>query len=246
MTLPLLCLDRVTKRYARGRHEIVALDGVSLEVAAGEFVAVFGSHASGKTTLLRVAAGIEGADEGQVRFLGNDMAGWLSNVRRRGLHPRIGWLRRSGPFLASLEMLDYVALPLLGKVSEPAEALRRATRTMARLQVGHLAGATWEELSDAERTRVMLAQAVVREPALLLADDPTRGLGVGDRETMLALLRVIADEDGMAVLITVPEVPDMLRAHSVMTLSDGEIIASSERDASADVIDLPTRRGTAG
>lgn len=241
---PLLSLDSVRKLYVRGRHEIIALDHVSLEVAPGEFVAVFGSHASGKTTLLRVAAGIETADEGRVSFAGDDMTEWATSRRKHGLHPRIGWLRRSGPFLASMAIVDYVALPV-ARGSSPAEAQRRATRALKRMRADALAHATWEELSDAERTHVMLAQAVVREPALLLADDPTRGLGVGDRERMLTLLRAVADEDGMAVLMTVPEVPDMLRSHTVMTLSDGELIASSARSATADVIDLPKRRGTA-
>jgi ABC-type lipoprotein export system ATPase subunit len=239
---PLLSLDGVTKRYVRGRHEIVALDDVSLDVAPGEFVAVFGSHASGKTTLLRVAAGIEAADAGHVAFADDDMTEWATSRRKRGLHPRIGWMRRTGPFLASMAIVDYVALPLVGDMP-PAEAQRGATRALKRMRADGLAHATWEELSDAERTHVMLAQAIVREPALLLADDPTRGLGVSDRETMLALLRAVADEDGMAVLMTVPEVPDMLRAHAVMTLSDGELIASSDRRATADVIDLPSRRG---
>jgi ABC-type cobalamin/Fe3+-siderophores transport system ATPase subunit len=143
-------------------------------------------------------------------------------------------------------MLDYVALPLLGKTSEPAEALRRATRALALLQADDLARATWDELSDAERTHVMLAQAVVREPALLVADDPTRGLGAGDRERMLARLRRLADDSGTAVLMTVPDVPDMLRAHRVMTLSDGELLASTAQERSGDVIDFPRGRGELG
>jgi len=241
---PLLSLDGVTKRYVRGRHEIVALDDVSLEVAPGEFVAIFGSHASGKTTLLRVAAGIEAADEGRVSFAGDDMTEWATSRRRRGLHPRLGWLRRSGPFLASMTIVDYVALPV-ARGGSPAEGQRRATRALGRMGADALAHATWEELSDAERTHVMLAQAIAREPALLLADDPTRGLGVGDRERVLTLLRALADKDGMAVLMAVPEVPDMLRSHTVMTLSDGELIASSDRNATADVIDLPMKRNTA-
>jgi ABC-type multidrug transport system ATPase subunit len=241
VSTPLLSLDHVTKRYVRGRHEIVALDEVSLDVAPGEFVAVFGSHASGKTTLLRVAAGIERADEGRVLFADDDVTDWASSVRRRGLHPRIGWLRRSGPYLSSMEMLDYVALPLLISVSDPAEALRRATRALAQVQAQDLARATWDELSDAERTYVVLAQALVREPALLLADDPTRGLGAGDRERMLARLRGLADA-GTAVLMTVPDVPDMLRAHRVMLLSDGELVTSTGQGSGGDVIDFPRGR----
>jgi ABC-type cobalamin/Fe3+-siderophores transport system ATPase subunit len=97
-------------------------------------------------------------------------------------------------------------------------------------------------MSDAERTLVMIAQAIVREPALLLADDPTMGLGVDERETVLALLRSIAEDTGMAVLMTVPEVPDLLRSHTVMSLSDGELIVPTSRRP-ADVIDFPRERG---
>jgi putative ABC transport system ATP-binding protein len=242
MTVPLLSLDRVSKRYWRGRHEIVVLDDVSFDIDAGEFAAIFGQRASGKTTLLRIAAGIEAADGGEVRFAGEDITARIKTQRRRSMHPRMGWMRRSGPFLASMEMLDYVALPLLDEVRHD-EAHRRATRALTRIRADELARATWENLSDAERTLVMLAQAIVRGPALLLADDPTMGLGVHERETVLGLLRTVAEEDGMAVLMTVPDVPDMLRSHTVMSLSDGELIVPKRRRPEADVIDFPRERG---
>ncbi len=242
MTMPLLSLDRVSKRYWRGRHEIVVLDNVSLDLDAGEFAAIFGQRSAGKTPLLRIAAGIEVADSGTVSFAGEDITALASTPRRPGLHEQMGWMRRSGPYLASMEMLDYVALPLLGNMRHE-EAHRRATRALRSMHADELARATWTEMSDPERTMVMLAQAIVREPALLLADDPTMGLGVGEREIVLALLRKVAEESGMAVLMTVPDVPDMLRSHTVMSLSDGELILPTRRHADADVIDFPRERG---
>jgi ABC-type lipoprotein export system ATPase subunit len=241
VTAPLLSLDHVSKRYWRGRHEIIVLDDVSFELDPGEFAAVFGQRASGKTTLLRIAAGIETADHGTVRFAGDDLTRWASK-RGTGLHPRIGWMRRRGPFLPSMDMLDYVALPLLDHVPHE-EAHRLATRALRRIGADELARATWGELSDAERTLVMVAQAIVREPALLVADHPTMGLGTSEREQVLALLRGIAEESGMAVLMAVPEVPDMLRSHTVMSLSDGELILPTRRNARADVIEFPRERG---
>lgn len=240
--MPLLSLERVSKRYWRGRHEHVVLDDVSFEIEAGEFAAIFGQRASGKTTLLRIAAGIESADSGVVRFDGEDITPSASTQRKLSLHPRMGWMRRSGPYLPSMEMLDYVALPLLDSVPFD-EAHRRATRALTHIGADELARATWGELSDAERTLVTIAQAIVREPALLLADDPTMGLGVGERETVLALLRSTAEDSGMAVLMTVPDVPDMLRSHTVMSLSDGELIVPTSRKLDADVIDFPRERG---
>lgn len=213
-----------------------------MDLVPGEFAALFGRRAVGKTTLLRIAAGIEAADEGTVRFGGEDLRAWASR-RGNGLHPRMGWMRRRGPFLPSMEVCDFVALPLLCNVVHE-EAHRCATRILRRMGVEHLASAIWTDLSDAERTLVMIAQAIVREPAVLLADDPTSGLDLNERERVLTLLRGIAEESGMAVLMAVPDVPDMLRSHTVMSLSDGELILPTRRNARADVIEFPRERGT--
>jgi len=241
VTRPLLSLDRVSKSCWRGRHEILVLDEVSFELNAGEFTSIFGQRASGKTTLLRIAAGIEPCDSGSIVFDGEDLT---RRARRRGasLHPRIGWMRREGPFLPSMDMLEYVALPLLGPLSYD-DAHRLATRALRRIGADELARARWSELSDAERALVMIAQAIVREPALLIADDPTMGLGTIEREEALRHLREIAEQTGMAVLMAVPEVPDMLRSHTVMSLSDGELIRSTRRRSRADVIEFPRERG---
>ncbi|HZV74401.1 MAG TPA: ATP-binding cassette domain-containing protein [Conexibacter sp.] len=237
--MTLLALEQVSKSHWRGRHEIVVLDDVSLEVEAGELVAIFGQRAAGKTTLLRIAAGIDAPDAGTVRFEGRDLgAGRLR--RLTGIHARIGWVGRQGPFASGMRMLDHVALPLL-RVVAAGEAERRATRALKRVGAGDLANARWHELSDAERTLVTIAHAVVRDPALLLADDPTSGLGIEERETVLALLRSIAEERGMAVLATVPEIPDALRSHRVMSLGDGELIQAMRRDP-GEVIAFPQRR----
>jgi ABC-type cobalamin/Fe3+-siderophores transport system ATPase subunit len=237
--MTLLALERISKSHWRGRHEIVVLDEVSLELDPGELVAIFGQRAAGKTTLLRIAAGIEPPDAGSVRFEGRPLDAGRGR-RLAGLHARIGWVGRQGPFASGVRMLDHVALPLLRSfVADEAE--RRATRALKRVGAGELAGARWHELSDAERTLVTIAHAIVREPALLLADDPTSGLGIEERETVLSLLRLIAEEQQMAVLATVPEIPDALRSHRVMSLSDGELIQAARRDP-GEVIAFPRRR----
>lgn len=237
--MTLLALERVSKSHWRGRHELVVLDEVSLDVEAGELVAVYGQRAAGKTTLLRIAAGIEAPDAGHVRFEGQQLG--AGRFRRlTGIHPRIGWVGRQAPFASGMRMLDHVALPLLSSVAA-AEAERCATRALKRVGAGELASARWHELSDAERTLVTVAHAIVRDPKLLLADDPTSGLGLEERETVLGLLRSIAEERAMAVLATVPEIPDALRSHRVMSLGDGELIQATRR-AAGEVIAFPQRR----
>ena len=237
--MTLLALERVSKSHWRGRHELVVLDEVSLEVEPGELVAVFGQRAAGKSTLLRIAAGIERPDSGCVRFEGAELG--AGRFRRlTGIHARIGWVGRQAPFASGMRMLDHVALPLLRAVTADA-AERSATRALKRVGAGDLANARWHELSDAERTLVTIAHAIVRDPKLLLADDPTSGLGIEERETILGLLRSIAEERGMAVLATVPEIPDALRSHRVMSLGDGELIQATRR-TTGEVIAFPQRR----
>lgn len=235
---PLLSVDRVSKSYWRGRHEVLVLDEVSLEVEPGELVAIFGERASGKTTLLRIACGIERPDRGAVRFEGHDLASAARPPRMAGVSSRIGWVRRTGPAIAT-EMLDYVALSLLDDVRYD-EAHRQAARALADVGAESLATATWGDLSDAERTLVTIAQATVHGPVLLLADDPTVNLGLEEREMVLGLLRQTADRREMGIVMTVPEVPDVLRADAVMSLSDGELICARRHDGQ--VIDFPLRR----
>jgi ABC-type lipoprotein export system ATPase subunit len=234
---PLLALEQVSKTYWRGRHEIVALDRVSLTIELGEFVAIFGRRRAGKTTLLRIAAGLDAPDSGTVWFQDRVQFSRKRPSRLGGLAEGVGWMQRSGPLAGSMRMLDYVAMPLLDSVRH-REARQRAAQTLERMSAGQFADASWDELSDADRMLVMLARAMVREPKLLLADVPTSGLDTREREIVLGLLRRAAESSGMAVLITVPEVPDMLRSHRVMSLSDGELMQANRRPPAA-VIDLP-------
>jgi ABC-type cobalamin/Fe3+-siderophores transport system ATPase subunit len=239
--MPLLSLEQVGKSYWRGRHEIVVLDDVSFELDPGEFAAIFGQRAAGKTTLLRIAAGMEFPDRGRVWLDGQELAASTRPTLLTGLHKRVGWVRRPGPATDALRVIDYVALPLLRDLRH-TEAHRRASRALDSMRVGDLARARWHELSDAERTLVMIAQAVVREPALVLADDPTMGLDLTEREVVVGLLHSTAAKSGMAVLMTVPDLPDTLQIQRVMSLSDGELI-QAKRPAGGAVIDFPGRRG---
>lgn len=239
---PRLSLEGVCKSYWRGSHETVVLCDVCLDVHAGEFVAVWGKRGAGKTTLALVASGLETPDGGRVCFDGMNLAG-----RPRGrdpqLHEGIGWVQRLGPQSGDFRAVnDYVALPLLGKYS-PRQARRRASAMLKRLGIADCAGARWETLTDGERTLVALAHALVREPRVLVADDPTASLNLMQREEVVGLLRHAADEEGLAVLITVPDMPDAAYANRIGSLSDGRLVVSGDPpDGGADVIDFPGRQ----
>jgi ABC-type multidrug transport system ATPase subunit len=206
---------------------------------------VWGQRGAGKTTLALVAAGLQAPEKGSVFFESRDLA-----VQARGrpsrLHEGIGWVQRTGPQSVDFRtVLDYVALPLLGRHS-PRAARRLARAMLGRLEVGDSAGAGWANLTDGERTLVALAHALVREPRLLVADDPTANLDVLQREEVTALLRSAADQHGLGILITAPDMPEVAHADRIGSLSDGRVTLSREpRGGGENVIEFPGKQRSA-
>lgn len=222
----LLSLRGVGKSYWRGDSEVRVLADVSLDVAPGEFLAVWGPRGSGKTTLLKLAARLESPDRGTVSFQGADLARLSDAQHARLMLEQIGWVRRTGP-KTDLRMLDYVALPLLAEHGR-REAYARAMRAMERVGVAPHADQRWSSLCDGERTLVGIAHGIARAPRLLLVDDPTANLDVLERERVTELLRSLADDEALAVLMAVPNMPATMRAHQVASLGAGRLVAAPE------------------
>jgi putative ABC transport system ATP-binding protein len=238
---PWLSLERVSKSYWRGPHETAVLSEISLAVYAGECVAVWGQRGSGKTTLLKVAAGLEAPEGGVVSFKGKDLRRMSKAELVRLLRDEIGWARRAGPESDELEMLDYVALPLL-KQQTLRRARRRSAAAPARVGVAECSKGRWEDLTDGERTLVSIAHAMVRKPSLLVVDDPTANLDVLQREEVMGLLRSTAEKDWLGVLITVPDMPSMVHAHRIGSLSEGRLLVPSGMSPERDnVVEFPGR-----
>ncbi len=235
--MTLLSLDGVRKRYARGYREVEALAGIDLEVASGDFVAIWGGSRSGKTTLLRVAAGIETPDAGAVTFDGQDLSARSRRARARLLLTEIGCVWQTGHITRGLSVLDHVALPRF-KERTHAQARREAHEVLERVGTPQAAGARWHELTDGERTRVALAHALIRRPRLLLADEPTANLNMIEREQVLGVLRSVADEAGVAIVMTAPDAPNLLQSHRLMSL-DGGLLIKPRSEQRGTLIDFP-------
>lgn len=241
--MPLLSLDGVTKRFARGYRKIDALDGIALEVERGDFVAIWGASRSGKTTLLRVAAGIEPPDAGCVTYDGRDLATLSRRARAQLLLTEIGSMWQTGRITRGLSVLDHVALPRLRACSR-AQARIEAHGVLERVGAAPCSSARWHELTDGERTRVALAHALIRRPRLLLADEPTASLNLIEREQVLGVLRSIAEETGVAIVMTAPDAPDLLQSHRLMSLDRGRLVVPrSERRGTLVAFPGRARRG---
>jgi ABC-type multidrug transport system ATPase subunit len=198
--MSLLELTHATKRFTSGQRETLALRDVSLQLDAGESVAVHGLRRSGRTTLLRVAAGMLALEEGEARFDGRDLAAYGPRV----LGVEIGYCNPSFDPAHGGSVADHVAVALLARRAGRSRARAGAEAALARTGVGECAGMAPRELHVGELVRAGIARALVTEPRLLLLDEPTGGVDAVERDAILTLLRALAD-DGLAVLMTVGE-----------------------------------------
>ncbi len=221
----LLSLKGVGKSYWRGDTEVRVLRDVTLDVRAGELTAVWGTRGSGKSTLLKLAARLEAPDSGSVFFNGVDLAGVSERQHARLMLKWIGWVRRAGP-RSDLRMLDYVALPLLAEHGR-RDAYTRAEAALERVGLSAQARQRWGDMCDGERASITIAHGIARAPRLLLVDDPTANLDVIERERVTGLLYSLADEEAMAVLMTVPDMPAAMRADRIFSLGGGRLSSAS-------------------
>jgi len=236
--MTLLALENVSKTYYRGgRHRLPILRDVSLHVDAGELIGIVADPTVGKTTLLRIAAGLEPPDTGTVRLAGEPLPA------ANDLDLRIALVTRGAPprETTGFPIADFVALALIDRVP-PREARQRAAAILAALELSALADSTWPELSDVERTLIRIAQATVRRPALLLLDDPVLGLGISHTETVLSQIREAARTHATATLMTVGHPSEALHADTMLTLNAGALVETSRQPTGGQVLDFPADR----
>jgi putative ABC transport system ATP-binding protein len=210
----LLVLESVGKSYRLGSRVTVALRDVSLCLSAGEVVTIYGRRRSGRSTLLRVAAGLERPDTGFVQLEGRAVAGSV------GLG--IGYCQRSlGPPRGDT-VLELVALTMLARGSARSAGLSRSRIVLERVECASLLNARPSDLDATERIRVAIARALAGEPRLLVVDEPTLGVDLHDRDQILLLLRSLAD-DGIAVLTCTGDSAGFLGADRALSINDGRL-----------------------
>lgn len=224
----LLALDSVELSRWRGPRPLPVLRGVSLELSAGELVGVYGQRGAGKSTLLRVAAGFCRPDAGRVIVGGTDLAKMSRRASAQLLRRTLAWVDPTATQSGELPARVYVALPLY-RAHGPQQAQRMAIAALERVAAADSADEPWANLSDTERTLVAIAQGLVREPRLLIVDDPTARLDVIDRERVTGLLTAAAHEGGCAVLMTAAELSGVRHADRVLTLSRGKLLTAPDR-----------------
>jgi ABC-type sugar transport system ATPase subunit len=212
----ILELDRVNKCYGRGARKRVALRDVSLQLDAGERVAVYGGRRSGRSTLLRVAAAVETPDTGVVRFGGGEQ------IARRGdpLGNGIGYCLTTFRPAEGRIVLDQLIVGQLARGVSASLAHSRAQDALTRAGAERCAELEPSELDGAEAVRVAIARVLAFEPKLLVLDEPMIGVDLLERDGILLLLRTLANE-GIAVLTSTGETTDLSGVDRALGLDDG-------------------------
>lgn len=237
--MTLLELKNVSKSFLDGARELVVLDRVSVEFGAKELVGIYGERRSGKSTLLKVAAGLEVPEDGAVNFQGKDIAK-LSFSKGARLRRRHGIAFVSGdwrPELKGEPVIEHVALPLTSDGLTLAESETTARVVLNRFEVMRWAHIATDRLSAGERIRVELARAVVREPRVLLVDEPAVLSGPSESRDLYALLHSLAKE--MTVVIASEDVEAISGVDRFMTIDGGKLRSTDSRKR---VLPFPERR----
>lgn len=200
--MPLIELCNVTKRYRVGEQEIVALDGIELEIAQGEFAAIIGPSGSGKSTLMHLLGCLDIPTTGTMHIDGVDVSHATSNRLAEMRNQKIGFVFQAFNLLPKFNVLQNVELPMIYSGVSARERRERALHAIARVDLSNRVHNTPLQLSGGQMQRVAIARALVNDPKIVFADEPTGNLDSTTGANILALFRELSEQGRTIVLVT--------------------------------------------
>jgi len=220
--------EGVSRHYEMGSAVIRAVDDVTLEIRAGEFVALLGSSGSGKSTLLNLMAGLDRPTGGAIFASGRNLSQLSSLELARYRSRTVGMVFQSFNLLPRMTLEENVELPLRLAEVDRAERGARVQEALQRVHLGKRLGHRPSELSGGEQQRAALARALVNRPTLLFADEPTGNLDSATGESIMLLLKEIQQKLGMTIVMVTHERPLAERfADRIVALADGKLLTDA-------------------
>ncbi len=232
MTVSALRFAQVTKEFPLGDGTVRALDGLTLDIPPGGFTAIVGRSGSGKSTLLNLAAGIDAPSSGEVFVQDLALSGLDDDALTRLRRQKIGVVYQFFHLLPTLDVRENVALPLLLEGRPEREALSVADALLAEVGLTSRATARPHTLSGGEMQRAAVARALVHEPALVLADEPTGNLDSRSAVQVVELLASLVRRHGSTLVMVTHSREAADAADRVVTLSDGCVVSDTLQTAS--------------
>jgi putative ABC transport system ATP-binding protein len=228
----MITLKNITKKYQTSEIESTVLNNVNLVIEKGEFVAIMGPSGSGKSTLLHILGMLDAADSGSYEFQGIELSGKnesaLANIRKNN----IGFIFQSFNLIDELTVEENIEIPLLYQKVPVAERKKRIAGVMDKVGISHRAKHLPKQLSGGQQQRVAVARALVAEPNMILADEPTGNLDSKNGKEVMDLLEQL-NAEGTTILMVTHTKEHAKNAKRVIMVLDGSIIA--------DNIEAPTR-----
>lgn len=227
---PIVQLEKVSKVYQQGQVEVKAVDNFDLTVRAGEFSVLCGPSGSGKTTILNLIGALDAPSSGRVCLEGKDLAelnrGRLSRLRR----DRIGFVFQSYNLIPVLTAFENAEFVLSLQNVPAAERRKRVMAVLREVGMADYVDRRPDELSGGQQQRIAIARAVVSEPAIVLADEPTANVDSEAADTILDLMTQLNREKGVTFLFSTHDQRVMDRARRLIRLRDGRLEADENRD----------------
>lgn len=217
--VPTVDARNLVKAYDSGR--VAVLHDVSLQVRPGELVALWGASGSGKSTLLHLLGGLDVPDSGELTVCGLDPRQEAARLELRRRH--LGFVFQLHNLIPDLTMTENIAVPALATGLEPAARRARIRELAERLGLGHRLNHRIQDLSGGERQRTAICRALMNSPRLLLADEPTGSLDEETGSSVFALIKELAERDGIAVVLATHERRFAEACHRLVRMRNGRV-----------------------
>ena len=214
-------LENVEKVYRTSRIETVALSGITLNVAAGEFVSVMGPSGCGKSTLLNIIGLLDAPSKGTVRINGAPITSYADRQLASMRNKDLGFIFQTFHLVSDLSVLDNVQIPLLYRSMSNRERRQRASAALERVGLGARMQHFPAQLSGGQQQRVAVARAIVGEPRILLADEPTGNLDSQMGDEIMALLTAVNEQEKTTVVMVTHDQQKAEQTHRIVRLFDG-------------------------
>lgn len=226
----MLKLHDLCKVYQTEEVETTALDHINIEIQAGEFVAIMGPSGCGKSTLLNIIGMLDNASSGEYHFLGDEIAQasekQLANIRKKN----IGFIFQSFNLIDELTVFENVELALLYNDVPAKERKERVNVVLEKMGIAHRSGHMPSQLSGGQQQRVAVARALVAEPAMILADEPTGNLDSTHGEEVMEMLKKL-NEEGATIVMVTHSPAHAEYARRIINLFDGQVVTEMYRAA---------------